>query len=184
MLCFDFVLGTQYLLGSVPSFRARVLFDPADPDASALAATISKWTAFYKAFRGPRPSGSAGVLTSTMVHIARPDSRSLEAVVHLTSDESTRTRGLLAVINPTARNLTRALSVPLYYSGLGPGTTVSLVAVDFESLGSAKAAEAPRAWEGGEGESYTLGEGCGFTDILVPVSVPANSYAAYLVQLG
>ena len=36
-------------MGSIPAFRANLLYDPADADAAALRATLRKWTAFYKA---------------------------------------------------------------------------------------------------------------------------------------
>ena len=49
LACFDFVLGSQYLMGSIPAFRANLLYDPADADAAALRATLRKLTAFYKA---------------------------------------------------------------------------------------------------------------------------------------
>ena len=87
LACFDFVLGSQYLMGSIPSFRSTTLFDPADADAAQLAATLRKWTGFYKKHRAPRPSGAAGVIAATLLHLRRPDSRSLEAVLHVTATQ-------------------------------------------------------------------------------------------------
>ena len=47
-----------------PYFHTARLFDPADPDAAALAAVITRWTSFYRAYRNPRPSGAPGLLTA------------------------------------------------------------------------------------------------------------------------
>ena len=77
LICFDFILGSEYLMASVPSFRSARLWDPSDPQAAALERIVSKWTAWYKQHRTSRPSGAAGVLLQKMVHIRRPDSRGL-----------------------------------------------------------------------------------------------------------
>ena len=47
-----------------PYFHTARLFDPADPDAAALAAVITRWTSFYRTYRNPRPSGAPGLLTA------------------------------------------------------------------------------------------------------------------------
>lgn len=147
--CLDFILGTLYILAGQPYFHTGRLFDPADPDAAALAAIITRWTAFYKTYRNPRPSGAPGLLTAKMIHILRPSARALEAAVHVTSDTSEPARALIALINPTRRRLTQQLAVPLYYTGLRPGARVSVRALNmtYSSSGanSGAAATAPTA---------------------------------------
>ena len=80
---------------------------------------------FYRAQYAPRPSGASGLLGASLLHLRRPDSRSLEAVLHVTADASAPSRALLALVNPTARALpAERLVVPLYYTGLAPSATV------------------------------------------------------------
>ena len=109
-------------MGSIPSFRASRLFDPADPLAVQLQSVISKWTQFYAQFRG--------ILTGKMLHLRRPDSKNLEATLHIAFNAAA-TDGqavdvvppyiaMLSLTNPN-RNTTltqKTLTVPLYYTGL------------------------------------------------------------------
>jgi hypothetical protein len=129
-------------MGSIPSFRSAVLFDPADSDAAALSKTISKWTSFYKKWRALRPSGAPGLLTSTLIHVHRPDSRSLEAVVHVTADTSAPERAMAVFINPTAKDVSRNCTLPLYYAGLAPGTAVTATPLDFVAYETAATTDA------------------------------------------
>jgi len=175
--CFDFVLGTQYLMGTIPTFRSASLFAPADPNATALQHTISKWTSFYKRYRALRPSGRAGVLVDKLLHLRRPDSRSLEAVAHLTSDDSDATRAILSVVNPTPAATSAALELPLYYAGIAQGSRVALRGIDLASPSGRAAPTAAR-------EEHVVGaEGVGPYSVLVEVKLPPRSYSAYIVEL-
>jgi hypothetical protein len=171
--CVDFVIAGFYLSASLPQFRADRLWDPADAEADAIEATISRWTSYYKRHRAPRPSGASGVLLAKMVHLKRPSARSLEAVAHVTSDASAPLRAIVGVANPTAdRTFEERLNVPLYYTGLPPGARVCAKAVS----GGSAAARAPLAGN----SSHTLGEpGGGFTDIVLEISIEPASYAAF-----
>ena len=74
-----------------------------------------------------RPSGAPGILLSDMVHIRRPDSRGIEAVVSVSADTSAAARAIFSVLNPTLSTVLAAnVSVPLYYAGLKPGTAVTV----------------------------------------------------------
>lgn len=178
--CFDFILGSQYLMGSIPSFRANVLYDPSDADAAALNASITKWTSFYKSFRGPRPSGAAGLLIADLIHIARPDSRHLEAVVHVTADASAPSRALLALVNPPEQTIQENVTVPLYYAGIVPGTTVTVQVLNISSSGAAVHGTSAA----GATTSAVVGADAraGYTDIVVSAVVPASGYMAVLVS--
>ena len=134
---------------------------------------------FYRAQYAPRPSGASGLLGASLLHLRRPDSRSLEAVLHVTADASAPSRALLALVNPTARALpAERLVVPLYYAGLAPGATVTVAAVD---LGNGRGLGVPAA-----PQQHVLGadKGAGPTDIVLEVSLPPRSYAAYLVSVA
>ena len=42
----DFILGAQYDMGSIPAFHTNRLWNPLDPQASAITGLIKKWTSF------------------------------------------------------------------------------------------------------------------------------------------
>ena len=204
--CFDFILGAQYLMGSIPTSRAARLYDPADEDAAALRAVLSKWTAFYKRHYAPRPSGAAGVLAASLLHLRRPDSRSLEAVLHVTADASLPSRALLALANPTPKPTpTERLVLPLYYAGLGPGAVVKVTRVDLsaglthpttvvhDSGGRKQQQKQPPpqpshpTHPSAAPQRHVVGgdQGAGPTDIVLEgVTLPPRSYAAYLIELA
>ena len=69
-------------------------------------------------WRSARPSGNAGLLLSDLVHVHRPDSRSIEAVVHVTTDGSASARALASFVNPTEGVIHANISLPLYSLGL------------------------------------------------------------------
>eukprot|EP00656_Telonema_subtile_P000286 TRINITY_DN10145_c0_g2_i1.p2 TRINITY_DN10145_c0_g2~~TRINITY_DN10145_c0_g2_i1.p2 ORF type:complete len:163 (-),score=31.57 TRINITY_DN10145_c0_g2_i1:111-599(-) len=162
-------------MGSIPSFHAARLYDPSDAEAPALNGTIAKWNSFYKQWRAPRPSGSAGLLLADLVHILRPDSRSLEAVVHCTTDTSTPARALASFANPSQVPLNLTITVPLYYTGLTPGSAVSVQPATVTA--DAVLFDGPKI-------THVLGEaGGGFTDIRVPVSLPTSSYGLSLIHI-
>jgi hypothetical protein len=80
-------------------------------DAPATKALVANWVAWAKTYRS--------ILNSDIVHIRRPDGRGLDAVVHV--NPALREKALLLVFNPTDREITETLTVPLYYAGLtGP----------------------------------------------------------------
>lgn len=174
--CFDFVLGTQIMMGSIGSFGAPRLYDPADPEAPKLGATIAKWYGFYKHWRGPRPSGAADLMISTLVHVRRPDSRSMEVVLHATSDASAAHRGMASFVNPSSVRVASDVVLPLWHTGLAPGTAVRCTwAVSTDQAVTFT----------GPAQTYRLGEGmgAGFTDIVVPVMLEPSSYGILLIEL-
>ena len=59
------------------------------------------------------------ILESDLIHGRRADGRDLDWMLHVNPELGTR--ALLAVYNPTDRELTREIAVPLYYSGLRGG---------------------------------------------------------------
>ena len=182
--CFDFILGTQYLMGSIPTSRATRLYDPDDEDVASLRTILAKWTSFYKGHYQPRPSGAAGVLGASLLHLRRPDSRSLEAVLHVTADVSMPSRALLALANPTPNPTpSERLVLPLYYAGLGPGAAVKVERVDL-SAGNPTAAH--KTHPSVPPQRHVVGgdKGAGPTDIVLEgVTLPPRSYAAYLIEL-
>ena len=155
------------------------IYDPADPEKASIAGVISRWTNFFKAQRDPRPSGAPGLLVSKMIHLLRPSARDLEACVHVTPDASSPQRALLALINPTRRALKRNVTVPLWYTGLPPGTKLQLAPLPLR--GGAPSAAEPSPFASGQGsETHVLGAdgtAAGLTDAVVEVQLGPASYA-------
>ena len=169
--CFDFILGTQYLYGSIPSFRATKLYDPDDHDAHALNQTIGKWTAFYAKHRV--------ILTGKILHLQRPDGRSIEAVLHVADgEEDDRSVAILAMVYPGRSNasaISQRLRVPLYYTGLRPGTTVTVTPIISSTNHGVALKESTNHVLGGD-------EDAGFTDIVVNVTMAPHSYIAFAIS--
>ena len=181
--CIDFIHGGFWLLAGQPYFHAAELYDEASPDATAVRDTIAKWSRFAKSHRDPRPSGAPGVLYSFTMHLLRPNARGLEAVVHVTADTSLPLRALVGVLNPTDRAIKHRLVVPLYYTGLAPGSRVTVASLATSSGDGSAAARMPLG--GSANETHTLGadEDAGFTEIVLTVTVEAASYAVFGVSV-
>ena len=172
-------MAGYYGLGIIPNFRAAKLWDPADAEAGGLSASIRHWTAFYRQHAAARPSGAPGVLLATRtVHLHRPDSRSLEAVVHLSADDSAPTRALVSLFNPTRRTLRQNVSVPLYYAGLAPGVEVRVAQLPGPSLpGLPPPTVAAPA-------NYTLGSGnAALYSIVLPIVQAPSSYSMFSISV-
>ncbi len=63
---------------------------------------------FYKKHRA--------ILDSDIIHVRRPDGRDIDCMMHVNSE--LRERALAMVYNPSDREVTTVLELPLYYSGL------------------------------------------------------------------
>ena len=177
MLCFDFIMAGYYGSGNLAGFRSAMLYDPNDAEATALNETIRGWTAFYRRYSNPRPSGERGVLVTDLIHLRRTTSRSIEATLSATADASAPERAIITVVNPTLELLSTNISAPLYYAGLAPGHKVRLEVLN-------------PGWKGAHGglanvvkPTHTVGEGSSLYDIAIPVSLKPSSYAIFLVSV-
>ena len=83
-------------------------------DTAATKGMIQKWTQFYKRHRA--------ILESDIVHVRRPDGRSLDAMLHV--NPQLATKGLAFVFNPRDCEVESTLVLPLYYTGLTDVATV------------------------------------------------------------
>ena len=72
----------------------------------------------------------------------------------MTDDSSSADRGLVAFVNPTLAPLTSEVAVDLYYSGLPPGTPVSVSPLQENAHGR-------MSWAPATGEKHTVGEAGG-----------------------
>ena len=77
-------------------------------DAPATRELVRKWVGWYKTYRA--------ILNSDIIHLRRPDGRDWDAVLHV--NPSLPQKGLLLAFNPTDREITTTLTLPLAYTGL------------------------------------------------------------------
>jgi hypothetical protein len=69
---------------------------------------VLKTVAWYKKYRD--------ILNADMIHLRRADGRDWDGLLH--ADPSGKYKGLLMLYNPTKKDITRTIPVPLYYTGL------------------------------------------------------------------
>jgi hypothetical protein len=93
------------LLGSgvQAAYRGYQLYDTDETKA-----VVKKWVDFYKAHRA--------ILDSDIIHVRRADGRDIDAILHVNAQ--LEVKGLAMVYNPLDVEVTRTLTLPLYYTGL------------------------------------------------------------------
>lgn len=103
---FEVALSAHLAYGvSAFLYQGDTLYD--SPQAQAL---LSKWSAFFKAFRPLLATGD-------LVHVRRPSGQGIDAVMHAKAGAAVP--GLVAIFNPTDFDVTNGtLVVPLYYTGI------------------------------------------------------------------
>jgi hypothetical protein len=80
---------------------------------------VKKWTSWFKRYKR--------ILTSDIIHIARPDGQGVDAIVHVDPSPSyTHECGLAMFFNPTSESVNVTMALPLYYAGVEPGQQVQV----------------------------------------------------------
>ncbi|NWK55937.1 hypothetical protein HW115_09960 [Verrucomicrobiaceae bacterium N1E253] len=77
-------------------------------DSPETLAMLKKMVAFFKRHRA--------ILTSDILHLKRPDGRSLDYILHV--NPKLEEKGLMMVYNPLERDVEQEIRVPLYYTGI------------------------------------------------------------------
>mmetsp|Transcript_34143 Transcript_34143/g.102956 ORF Transcript_34143/g.102956 Transcript_34143/m.102956 type:complete len:948 (-) Transcript_34143:12-2855(-) len=172
--CFDYALASGYTFGTIPSFRAARLWDPADADATVLEATITKWVRFFVDHRDLFVAGH-------IMHIRRPDSRDYEAVAYVRSAVNVTERALLSVLNPTTEVRAVNVTFPLYYAGFRPGDTVNVTRLPISSRKTSRNWAALHEAAPTSALHTVGGEGAGLYDVVVSCALPPKSYTVYTV---
>ena len=103
-------------------YRGPRLFDTEETKA-----LVMKWVTFYKAHREVLDMGD-------LIHLRRPDGRDWDGIVHVNPQGREKAMGFF--YNPLTVDITRNITVPLYYAGLSgkamasvngaPATSVTL----------------------------------------------------------
>ncbi len=96
-------LAQNFGSGVIACYRGPRLFD-----TEQTKAIVKKWVNFYKRYRP--------ILDSDLIHVRRPDGRSIDCVLHTNAQISPC--GLAMLYNPTRTAQQITLKLPLYYTGL------------------------------------------------------------------
>ena len=96
-------LSQNFGSGVIACYRGPRLFD-----TEQTKAVVKKWVDFYKRYRP--------ILDSDLIHVRRPDGRSIDCMLHVNAQISPC--GLAMLYNPTRTMQQITLKLPLYYTGL------------------------------------------------------------------
>ncbi len=137
-------LANLFGAGVMACYRGPRLYDTDETKA-----VVKRWVSFYKKHRE--------VLNADILHLRRADGRDLDYLLHV--NPTGKEKGLLMVYNPLGQEVTRALRIPLYYTGKTTAVSVS------EQDGAARTFKLDR-------EYY----------IKLPVRVPARGVTWFIVE--
>ncbi|WP_158858158.1 hypothetical protein [Lunatibacter salilacus] len=78
-------------------------------DTDSTKRMVEQWVSFYKTHRE--------ILDSDIIHLRRPDGRDWDGLLHV--NPKGEEKGFLMLYNPLEKSITRNITVPVYYTGLG-----------------------------------------------------------------
>ena len=107
---YEWALAQYFGYGVMPCWRGYRLYD-----TNQTMGVVKKWVDFYKTYRD--------ILTSDIVHVRRPDMQGIDAIIHV--NPRLKYRGLAVVFNPTLKQITENVTMPLYYTGIEKTASVS-----------------------------------------------------------
>ncbi len=97
--------------GAQACYRGPRLYDSPETKAAVI-----KWVSWFKKYRD--------ILESDVIHVRRADGKNLDCVLHV--NPTLPIKGLAVVYNPTPRELSQDIELPLYYTGLDRSASVSI----------------------------------------------------------
>lgn len=128
----------NYGAGVQACYRGPRLYDSSE--TKQVVVDIINW---YKKYRD--------ILNSDIIHLRKPDARDWDGIMHVST--TGKHKALAMIYNPTDTEITREITLPLYYTGL---------------KGSAQIRE-----KEGAAKKYTLDSNCNAT---LSVTIPAGEY--------
>ena len=93
----------NYGAGVQACYRGPRLYDT--PETKAMVQGVISW---YKKYRK--------ILNSDIIHLRRPDGRDWDGILHV--NPNGKEKGLAMFFNPTDKEISRTIDLPLYYTGL------------------------------------------------------------------
>lgn len=134
----------NYGAGVQACYRGPRLYD--SPETKAAVIEVIDW---YKKYRE--------ILNNDIIHLRKPDARDWDGIMHVAP--GAKVKGLAMFYNPTDKEMTRTVSLPLYYTGLKSKARIR------EQEGKAR--------------SYKLNRDFSVT---LTIKIPANGYTWYVVE--
>lgn len=134
----------NYGSGVQACYRGHRLYDT--EETKTVVKEVIDW---YKKYRN--------ILNSELIHLRRADGRDWDGFMHINPEE--KEKGLAMFFNPTDKEITRTISLPLYYTGISDKAKIR------EKEGNAKVYELDRAY-----------------NISLQVTIPAKGYTWYVIE--
>jgi hypothetical protein len=100
---YERMLFTLLSSGAQVWVRGHKLYD--GPQSKAM---LTKWMAWYKKY--------FDIIHGDIIHLKRPDGRDMDYYLHV--NPTNKHKGMLLVFNPLGTEITRTITLPLYYTGL------------------------------------------------------------------
>jgi hypothetical protein len=97
------------------------------------------------------------ILNADIIHLRRPDGRDWDGILHV--DPQLEIKGYVMLYNPTAKEIDRSISLPLYYTGLEESASIT--------IGEREAAD------------YSISRDY---SVVVDVTIPANGSVPILIK--
>ena len=126
------------------TIRGNRLYDT--PETKQMVSRCIDW---FKEYRD--------ILTSDIIHVSRPTGRDLDCMMHV--NPFIKHKGMVVVFNPTDRDITKEMRLPLYYTGLKGKATVTA--------------------SDGNKQSFSLNQQ---SELLLPVSIKAQGVSWFLIE--
>lgn len=141
---YEQLMMQYYGAGIQACYRGPRLYDT-EKTRTAVSGVIG----WYKKYRE--------ILNSDIIHLRRADGRDWDGIMHV--NPALKEKGLVMLYNPGKAEATRAIKIPVYYSGLHESVRIR------EKEGVAKNYKVSRNY-----------------DVLVSVKIPANGYTWLVVE--
>lgn len=100
---YKMLMFQNYGAGVQACYRGSRLYDT--PETKRVVMEIINW---YKKYRR--------ILNSDIIHLRKSDARDWDGLMHV--DPKGKEKGLAMFFNPTDKEMTRKIQIPLYYTGL------------------------------------------------------------------
>ena len=134
----------NYGAGVQACYRGPRLYDT--PETQAVVTEVIQW---YKKYRT--------ILNSDIIHLRRPDARDWDGIMHV--NPKGKEKGFAMFFNPTDKEMTRTIQLPLYYTGLGKTAKIR------EKESAAKTYTIDRQYH-----------------VNLTVKIPANGYTWFVIE--
>ena len=109
---YEIALAQNLGAGVAACYRGYEIFD-----TNETRALVKKWADVYHAHRR--------IINADIVHVRRPDGQSLDAFMHVDSQNELGEVAFALVFNPTLAEITQSVRLPLYLSGLSETAMVA-----------------------------------------------------------